>query len=96
MKKIKIEIILQSAYFNKVLKIFDELQISGYTAIEIIRGKGTKGGEIFASGSIPVYKNLLIFLICEEREKDPLLEKIVPIVRQAGGLVVYYEVNRAD
>jgi nitrogen regulatory protein PII len=96
MRRIKIEIILQSTYFNKLLKIFDELKISGYTALEIIKGKGAKGGEVFASGSIPVYKNLLVFLICEEHEKEPLLEKIVPIVQQAGGLVIYYDVNRPD
>ena len=44
MKKMKkIEIILESVYLNRLIELFDKKEITGYTIIRDVEGKGITG-----------------------------------------------------
>ena len=83
----KIEIITDMAYMNKLLSLLDEKNISGYSIVKEITGKGKRGnkdGHGLSSG----FKNVYIFLCCEEEEARTITEIVKPYITKFGGMCI--------
>ncbi|MCS6903900.1 MAG: hypothetical protein RML72_04345 [Bacteroidia bacterium] len=93
MKRTKIEIIIPSAYLHRLIQTFEELAITGYSVLEISKGKGAKEGETYASGAIAGIQNMLVFTICTQEERERLVQKIAHPIKSLGGLIIEYEVQ---
>lgn len=88
----KIEIIIESLYLNRLLELFDKKEISGYTIIRDIEGKGITGVKS-ADEVTDVFKNNYIFTICEEEKFKNIVDDIRPFIKKYGGKCIVSDVS---
>lgn len=85
MKKMKkIEIIVESIYLNKILELFKEREITGYTIIRDIEGSGGHGLKT-ADQFNDTLSNNYIFTVCEEPKFEEIKEEIRSFIKRFGG-----------
>ena len=85
MKKMKkVEIIIESVYLNRLLELFKEGNVTGYTIIRDIEGYGGHGMKT-ADEANYLLSNNYIFTVCEEHKIDKMLEKIRSFIDKYGG-----------
>lgn len=85
MKKMKkVEIIIESVYLNRLLDLFMENEVTGYTIIRDIEGYGGHGLKT-ADEANDLLSNNYIFTICEEHKIEKMLEKIRSFIDRYGG-----------
>jgi nitrogen regulatory protein PII len=85
MKKMKkVEIIIESVYTNRLLKIFKEADVTGYTIIRDIEGYGAHGLKT-ADEANDLLSNNYIFTVCREEKFERMIEKIRVFIDRYGG-----------
>lgn len=87
----KVEIIIDSLEVENVVKLLDEIGVSGYSIINDVVGKGHRGvrsGYEFAE----LFKNSYIMVVCEEKEMHRIVEAIRPIIKKFGGVCIVSDV----
>ena len=85
MKKMKkVEIIIESIYLNRLLDLFKEGNVTGYTIIRDIEGYGGHGLKT-ADEANDLLSNNYIFTVCEEEKVENMLEKIRSFIDKYGG-----------
>ena len=85
MKKMKkIEIIMESIYLNRVLELFKERDITGYTIIKDIAGAGGHGIKM-ADQFSDIQTNNYIFTVCDETKFEEIKEEIRSFIKRYGG-----------
>lgn len=79
----KLEIIIEAVERKKVCRLLDELNVSGYTIIDDVFGKGS---HITRSGSelSNIMKNSLIIIV----EKEDVINKIIEVIKKE--VLVFY------
>ncbi len=80
----KIEVIIEAIYVNKLLEIFANHNISGYTIIRDIEGLGAHGLKT-ADDACDLFSNNYIFTVCEEEIFLFMKEDIRAFVQKYGG-----------
>lgn len=86
----KVEIIISSLELNKVLKVLETVDISGYTVINPTSGKGDRGYVESDLGR--EFSNSYILTVCtNEKQLRLLTEKITPLLRKVGGICLVTE-----
>lgn len=81
----RVEIIVNHSHLEKMLRILDEVQVSGYTIIEDTAGKGDRG--ISCSDIGCVYSGSYVMTVCNNEEQlSKLVEKVNPILKKVGGV----------
>lgn len=93
MNHIKIEIIISDMLLDALLSEFDRHNITGYTAIPILRGKGTGHGEQLSEGLLPTTKKTLIFAVVDSKISDQIIDKISPIINELDAWSICYPVR---
>jgi len=88
----KIEIIIQSVYIKKVLAIFKEHGISGYTVIRDIEGCGIHGLQR-SDDITDVSSNNYIFTICKINELESMKEDLKSFIKKFGGKCILSDVE---
>ena len=85
MKKMKkVEIIIESVYLNRLLDLFMENEVTGYTIIRDIEGYGGHGLKT-ADEANDLLSNNYIFTVCEEHKIEKMIEKIRAFIDRYGG-----------
>ena len=85
MKKMKkVEIIIESIYLNRLLELFKESDVTGYTIIRDIEGSGSHGLRTGDEAN-DLLSNNYIFTVCEEEKIEKMLEKIRSFIDRYGG-----------
>lgn len=85
MKKMKkVEIIIESIYLNRLLDLFMENEVTGYTIIRDIEGYGGHGLKT-ADEANDLLSNNYIFTVCEEHKIEKILDKIRSFIDRYGG-----------
>lgn len=87
----KVEIIIDALEVEHVVKLLDEIGVSGYSIINDVIGKGHRGvrsGYEFAD----LFKNSYIMVVCEEKEMHKIVEAIRPIIKKFGGMCIVSDV----
>jgi nitrogen regulatory protein PII len=85
MKKMKkVEVIIESIYTNRVLEIFKEADVTGYTIIRDIEGCGSHGLKT-ADEAHDLLSNNYIFTVCREEKFERMIEKIRAFIDRYGG-----------
>jgi nitrogen regulatory protein PII len=81
----KVEIIVSSLKLDRVLKILDKIDVSGYTVIDNTIGKGDRG---FTDTDLDrVFSNAYILTVCTNNQQlDLLTEEITPVLKKVGGI----------
>ena len=87
MKKMKkIEIILESVYLNRLIELFDKKEITGYTIIRDVEGKGITG--IKSADEITD-----VFTVCDEDKLMNIVEDIRKFIKRYGGRCIVSDVS---
>jgi nitrogen regulatory protein PII len=85
MKKMKkVEIIIESIYLNRLLNLFMENGVTGYTIIRDIEGYGGHGLKT-ADEANDLLSNNYIFTVCEDYKIEKMIEKIRSFIDRYGG-----------
>jgi len=85
MKKMKkVEVIIESIYLNRLLEVFKESEVTGYTIIRDIEGCGSHGLKT-ADEANDLLSNNYVFTVCEEEKFSELIEKIRSFINKYGG-----------
>ncbi|WP_368028743.1 hypothetical protein [Arcobacter sp. s6] len=93
MKKMKkIEIILESVYLNRLIELFDIKEISGYTIIRDVEGKGITGIKS-ADEITDVFTNNYVFTVCDEDKLMNIVEDIRKFIKRYGGRCIVSDVS---
>jgi nitrogen regulatory protein PII len=87
----KVEIIIDSVEVENVAKLLDEIGVTGYSIINDVVGKGSRGVR---SGYelTDLFKNSYIMVVCDEKEMHRIVEAIRPIVKKFGGICIVSDV----
>ena len=80
----KIEMIIESIYLNKVLDLFKEKDITGYTIIKDIEGSGGHGIKM-ADQFSDIQSNNYIFTVCDNSKFEEIKEEIRAFTKRYGG-----------
>lgn len=86
MERVKrVEIITTSLELDKVLDSLDSLNISGYSVIRNVIGKGSRG---IADDDIEmsVLSNVYVLTTCPPEDVQRLVDRIRPILKKFGGV----------
>jgi nitrogen regulatory protein PII len=80
----KVEVIIESIYLNRLLEVFKESEVTGYTIIRDIEGCGSHGLKT-ADEANDLLSNNYVFTVCEEEKFAMLIEKIRSFINKYGG-----------
>ena len=81
----KIEFIIRKPHLSKFLEILDKQNISGYTIIDNVMGKGSKG-DMTWNEITDSFKNVYIFTLCEEEKAQEIIDNLYPFFKKYGGI----------
>ena len=87
----KVEIIIESVYINRLLKLLTKYEITGYTLIKNIQGCGGHGLKT-ADDVTDVFSNNYIFTVCEEEKYLSMQEDIRSFIKKYGGKCIVSDV----
>ncbi len=80
----KVELIVESVYIKRLLKVFKKHKIDGYTVIKDLEGYGAHGLQT-ADDVSDVFSNVLIFTICDVELFESMEKDIRKFLRTYGG-----------
>ncbi len=87
----KVEVIIESIYINRFLKLLTKYEITGYTLIKDIAGNGSHGLKT-ADDITDVFSNNYIFTVCEEEKYLCMQEDIRSFIKKYGGKCIVSDV----
>lgn len=88
----KIELIIESVYVNRLIKLFNKYDITGYTIIEDIKGSGGHGLKT-ADDVSDILSNNYIFIVCQEETYLNMKNSIVDFIKKYGGKCIVSDVT---
>lgn len=96
MKYLKIEIIVSNSFFRDLIDRLEKLDVHGYTALEISRGKGAKKGEQLSEGLLPTTRNSLVFTVASKALTKKVIAHLQPYLDERGGIIITYPIEYAS
>jgi nitrogen regulatory protein PII len=87
----KVEVIIESVYEHRLIELFKKYDISGYTIIKDIEGYGGHGLKT-ADDVSDVFRNFLIFTVCEEEKYQKMDSDIRSFLNRYGGKCILSDV----
>lgn len=86
MNKIKkIEFVVHKPHLTKFIELLEEQNLSGYTIIQDVLGKGSKG-NMMVEEMTDSFKNSYIFILCEEEKIETITKNLIPFLKKYGGI----------
>lgn len=83
----KIEIVTDYSYLRMLTKLLDDNDVSGYTIIKDVMGKGSRGNKD-GHGISGGFKNCYVMICCSEEEARKVAEVIKPLLARSGGMAI--------
>jgi nitrogen regulatory protein PII len=80
----KVEVIIESIYINRLIELFKEGNVTGYTIIRDIEGSGSHGLKT-ADEANDLLSNAYVFTLCNEEKFNRMIEKIRAFIDKYGG-----------
>lgn len=81
----KIEIVIDSVELPKVLRALDEQEVTGYTVIGDVTGKGERG-ERTGDDLTDVFRNSYVMTTCPEERLAQIVKVVRPLLERYGGV----------
>jgi hypothetical protein len=83
----KLEIVTDYSYLRVLIKLLDDHNVSGYTIIKDVMGKGTRGNKD-GHGISGGFKNCYVMLCCNLEEAQKISDLIKPLLVRSGGICI--------
>ncbi len=87
----KVEIVTDAIKLDSIVKLLDEVGVSGYSIIKDVEGKGTRGARS-GDGFTNLFINNYIMVVCNEKEMNTIVEAVCPIINKFGGICIVSDV----
>ncbi|MBI5308797.1 MAG: transcriptional regulator [Planctomycetes bacterium] len=87
----KVEIVTDAIKLDSIVKLLDEVGVSGYSIIKDVEGKGTRGART-GDGLTDLFKSDYIMVVCNEKEMNTIVEAVCPIIHKFGGICIVSDV----
>lgn len=87
----KVELIIESVYIKRLIKVLEKHDIGGYTIIKDIEGYGGHGLKT-ADDVTDVFSNVLVFTVCEAATYDMMDKDIRSFLKTYGGKCILSDV----
>ncbi len=81
----RVEIITDSLEMREVCRVLDDLEVSGYSIVRDVIGRGERGVQSGDELSA-VFSNSLLLLACPPERVDQIVQAIRPILQRHGGI----------
>ena len=91
----KLESIISNTYLEQLVNHLEEIGVSGYTALEIFRGKGASNGEHLSEGLLPTTRNSLIICLVTEAMVNEIFEDLKSYIEVRNGIMFTVPVLRS-
>ena len=89
----KVEIVIERAFLPTLLEKLKELNIGGYTVLDVAQGNGGKSGNVKDYGVTDINRNSYIFTVCSIDEHDHIITAISPFIEKTGGILICSDVT---
>ena len=90
----KIECIIEKRFLDPLLKFLDDHQISGYSVIEIMKGRGPRHGSVQDLGFISITKNFFVISLCSQEVYNNIKQPLSDYVKNCEGLIYFYDIEK--
>jgi nitrogen regulatory protein PII len=80
----RIEIVSDSVELGKILRSLDKADVSSYTIIRNVAGKGVTG-RLYEDSAVTDLDNVYVIAFCLPDQVKPVVEGIKPILNKFGG-----------
>ncbi|MBT8343829.1 MAG: hypothetical protein KJO45_03835 [Sulfurovum sp.] len=80
----KVEVIIESIYLNRLIELFREGDVTGYTIIRDIEGAGGHGLKT-ADEANDILSNTYVFTLCSEEKFTKMIDKLRAFIDKYGG-----------
>lgn len=87
----KVEVIIEAIYLNRLLDLFTNHEIHGYTIIRDIEGFGGHGLKT-ADDTCDLFSNIYIFTVCEADQYQSMDKDIHSFLNRYGGKCILSDV----
>jgi hypothetical protein len=87
----KVELVIESVYLKRLLKLFKKHDIGGYTIIKDIEGAGGHGLKT-GDDVTGVFSNVYIFTVCEDAQYKIMDKDIRSFLKSYGGKCILSDV----
>jgi nitrogen regulatory protein PII len=87
----KVEVIIEAIYLNRLLDLFKDHDIHGYTIIRDIEGLGGHGLKT-ADDVCDLFSNIYIFTVCEEEQYQGMDKDIRNFLAKYNGKCILSDV----
>lgn len=87
----KVEIVTDAIKLDSIVKLLDEVGVSGYSIIKDVEGKGARGARS-GDGFANLFINNYIMMVCNEKEMNTIVEAVCPIINKFGGICIVSDV----
>ena len=81
----RVEIVTDTLELDRVLKLLDQVGVSGYTVVRNAEGKGHRGVR---SGDdvTRVFQNSYVLTACTAAQVEQVVAAVRPVLRRVGGI----------
>jgi len=80
----KVEFVIEAVYVNRLIKLFKQHKIYGYTIIKDIEGAGGHGVRT-ADDASDAFSNNYVFTVCEEKQFKDMEFDVRKFLEKYGG-----------
>jgi len=87
----KVELIIESVYVPRLIKLFQKHNIGGYTVIKDIEGYGGHGLKT-ADDVTDIFSNNYVFTVCEAQKYKDMDKDIRSFLKKYGGKCILTDV----
>lgn len=87
----KVELIIESVYINRLLELFANHDIHGYTIVKDIEGCGSHGLRT-ADDASDIFSNIYVFTLCEQKSFEHMEKDIRKFLSRYGGKCILSDV----
>ena len=88
----KVEVIIESIYLNRLIDLFKEGNVTGYTIIRDVEGAGGHGLKT-ADEANDLLSNTYVFTLCREEKFNKMIEKIRAFIDKYGGKCIVIDAD---
>ncbi len=92
----RVEIVVSHNIINEILTKLDELQITGYTMVPEVAGKGDRGVLSLSNVGFGTYANSYIIISCSSETAENIAREMYAYLSKFGGLCLISDSYQVD
>jgi len=83
----KVELVIDAGFLPMVRNVIDKSGVKGFSVLNVLEGKGEKGGHKKAIPELSSFEQYYIFVLCSKEEADKLVDGLTPFIAEFGGIL---------